>query len=57
MENSLLAGDISKQTHATISEQLQDPQIAKRRLDDPLRPPNLSAIEGLIVGSPEFQRR
>jgi len=57
MENSLLAGDISRQTHDTISKQLQDPQIARRRLDDPLRPPNLSAIEGLIVGSPEFQRR
>ncbi len=57
LENSLLAGDISRQTHDTISKQLQDPQIAHRRLDDPLRPPNLSAIEGLIVGSPEFQRR
>ena len=27
MENSLLAGDVSKQTHDTISKQLQDPQI------------------------------
>ena len=27
MENPLLAGDVSKQTHDTISKQLQDPQI------------------------------
>ena len=57
MENSLLAGDVSKQTHDTISKQLQDPQISRRRMDDPARPPNLGAIAGLILGSPEFQRR
>ena len=57
MENSLLAGDISKQTHDTISKQMQVPQVTQRRLDDPARPPNLSVIEGLLVGSPEFQRR
>jgi len=57
MENSLLAGDVSKQTHDTISKQLQDPQISRRRLDDPARLPNLGAIAGLILGSPEFQRR
>ena len=57
MENSLLAGDVSKQTHDTISQQLQDPQISRRRMDDPARPPNLGAIAGLILGSPEFQRR
>jgi len=26
-------------------------------MDDPARPPNLGAIAGLILGSPEFQRR
>ena len=57
MENSLLAGDVSKQTHDTISKQLQDPQISRRRMDDPARRPNLGAIAGLILGSPEFQRR
>jgi uncharacterized protein (DUF1800 family) len=43
LEDSLLAGDISKQTHDTISKQL--------------RPPKVAAITGLILGSPEFQRR
>jgi uncharacterized protein (DUF1800 family) len=57
LENSLLAGDISKQTHDTISKQLDDPKISQRRLDDPKRPPNVAAITGLILGSPEFQRR
>ena len=57
LENSLLAGDISKQTHDTISKQLEDPAISQRRLDDPKRPPNTAAITGLILGSPEFQRR
>jgi uncharacterized protein (DUF1800 family) len=57
LENSLLAGDISKQTHDTISKQLEDPKISQRKLDDPKRPPNIAAITGLILGSPEFQRR
>jgi uncharacterized protein (DUF1800 family) len=57
LENSLLSGDISRQTHDTISKQLEDPKISQRRLDDPKRPPNAAAITGLILGSPEFQRR
>ncbi len=57
LENSLLAGDISRQTHDTISKRLEDPMISQRRLDDPKRPPNVAAITGLILGSPEFQRR
>ena len=57
LENSLLSGDVSKQTHDTISKQLDDPKISQRKLDDPKRPPNVAAIEGLILGSPEFQRR
>jgi uncharacterized protein (DUF1800 family) len=57
LENGLLAGDVSKQTHDTIAAQMQDPKISQRRLDDPTRPPNVSAIAGLLLGSPEFQRR
>jgi len=57
MEASLLGGDISRQTHDTIAKQLEDPKITQRRLDDPLRPPNVGAIAGLILGSPEFQKR
>src|SRR6185369_2952457 len=53
----LLAGDISRQTHDTILKQLQDPQlsgVALNRLDKPVRS---NVIAGLILGSPEFQRR
>jgi uncharacterized protein (DUF1800 family) len=57
MEQGLLAGDISPQTHAVLEKQLKDPQIAQRRLDDPMQKPNYGAIAGLIMGSPEFQRR
>ena len=57
LENSLLAGDVSRQTHDTIAAQMNDPKISQRRLDDPVRPPNTSAIAGLLLGSPEFQRR
>jgi uncharacterized protein (DUF1800 family) len=56
MENLLLAGDVSSQTHETIGKQLDDPKIAQR-LDDTKRPPNVAAITGLILGSPEFQKK
>jgi signal recognition particle GTPase len=57
LENSLLEGNVSKQTHDTIAAQLQDPKITQRKLDDPVHPPNVAGIAGLILGSPEFQRR
>jgi uncharacterized protein (DUF1800 family) len=57
LENSLLAGNVSRQTHDTIAAQMNDPKINQRRLDDPASPPNTGAIAGLLLGSPEFQRR
>jgi len=57
LEGSLLSGDVSQQTHEVINKQLEDPKISERRLDDPSRPPNFGAIAGLILGSPEFQKR
>ncbi len=57
LENDLLAGDVSKQTHDVITARLQDAKITRRKLDDPVRSPNISMIEGLLLGSPEFQRR
>jgi len=57
LENSLLAGDVSKQTHDVITARLQDSKISRRKLDDPARPPNNALIAGLLLGSPEFQRR
>jgi len=53
----LLAGNVSRQTHDTIAAQMDDPKISQRQLDDPSRPPNTNEIAGLLLGSPEFQRR
>jgi uncharacterized protein (DUF1800 family) len=57
LENSFLCGDVSKQTHETIAKQLNDPEVSQQRLDDAPRPPNVPVIAGLLLGSPEFQRR
>lgn len=57
LEQSILAGDVSSQTHAVMQKQLGDPQISQRKLDDAAQKPNYGAIAGLIMGSPEFQRR
>jgi hypothetical protein len=38
-------------------KQLSDPQVTGRVLDDPARPATVGIIAGLILGSPEFQRR
>jgi len=57
LENVLLSGDVSKQTDNVIAARLQDSKISRRKLDDPARPPNISLIAGLLLGSPEFQRR
>ena len=89
MESTLLAGDISKQTHDTILKQLDNPDAITQQLNQatarpmqqtpdvqeltmaPKRPdrmqplPPINAvppskenlIAGLLLGSPEFQRR
>jgi uncharacterized protein (DUF1800 family) len=56
-EQAYLDGAVSEQTHAAIAKQLDDPQITLRKLDDSTRSPNAGAIAGLILGSPEFQKR
>jgi uncharacterized protein (DUF1800 family) len=50
MEAKLLAADVSKQTHDSIMAQIETP--AK-----PARPSDASTIAGLLLGSPEFQKR
>ena len=56
-ENALLDGDVSKQTHTTILNQLNDPQAAARNNVPAAEGTNLRLIAGLLLGSPEFQRR
>ncbi|MDP9267669.1 MAG: DUF1800 domain-containing protein [Acidobacteriota bacterium] len=74
LEQKLLAGDVSLQTHQTLAKQLADPQVAGVKMDEmgvgagpnvaPSVAPNVAnvvaspgVIAGLILGSPEFQRR
>jgi len=57
LEDSLLAGDVSKQTHDVVTARLEDSQVSQRKVDDPTRSPNVAMITGLLLGSPEFQRR
>jgi uncharacterized protein (DUF1800 family) len=64
MEVKLLAADVSKQTHDSIVAQLSPPkaedQIAKpgdKRKSEQPKPQDASTMAGLLLGSPEFQRR
>ena len=57
LENSLLDGEVSRETHDTIAAQFNDPAVNHRKLDDAAVPPNVAVIEGLLLGSPEFQKR
>jgi len=56
LERTLLAGDVSKQTHDTIEERIVSPENAAES-QNPNRPPNVNVIAGLLLGSPEFQRK
>jgi len=53
LEASLLAGDVSRQTHDTIVAQMNNSKPGETKT----APPGTSTIAGLLLGSPEFQRR
>ena len=68
LEVSLLDGYVSKQTHDSITAQIdaaatngaqqkQDKKTGARKPVDASRPPDVNTIAGLLLGSPEFQRR
>jgi uncharacterized protein (DUF1800 family) len=68
LEASLLTGGVSKQTHDSIAAQLaaagkngaqpkQDNKAGPRKPENASHPPDVSTIAGLLLGSPEFQRR
>lgn len=52
-----LAGQVSEQTRATLEKQLNDPQVVQATLDDRVERVDAGMIAGLVLGSPEFQRR
>jgi uncharacterized protein (DUF1800 family) len=68
LETSLIAGGVSNQTHDSIAAQIEaakqngaqpkaDKKGGPRKAEDTARPPDVSTIAGLLLGSPEFQRR
>jgi len=52
-----LDGQVETQTRETLEQHLQDPQILQARLDDPVKQVNEGLLSGLVLGTPEFQRR
>jgi uncharacterized protein (DUF1800 family) len=68
LETSLIAGGVSNQTHDSIAAQIEaakqngaqakaDNKAGPRKAADTARPPDVSTMAGLLLGSPEFQRR
>jgi uncharacterized protein (DUF1800 family) len=57
VEGTFLGNDISPTTHQTVLKQAQDPQVAMQNNVAQTTGPNVPLIAGLIMGSPEFQRR
>jgi uncharacterized protein (DUF1800 family) len=56
LEAKLLESDVSKQTHDSIVAQIESPPTPQNGKAQP-KPPDASVITGLLLGSPEFQRR
>jgi uncharacterized protein (DUF1800 family) len=57
VEAEFIAGQVSDTTRATLEQQLQEPRILGAKLDDPVKQVNVALITGLVLGSPEFQKR
>jgi uncharacterized protein (DUF1800 family) len=54
---TFLGGQASQETRETLEKQMDDPQILQATLDDKVKQVNGAMIAGLVLGSPEFQRR
>src|SRR3984885_8253050 len=57
VEGEFLAGQVSDTTRATLEQQMDEPRILGAKLDDPVAHVNVGLITGLVLGSPEFQKR
>jgi uncharacterized protein (DUF1800 family) len=57
VETVFLAGQISDTTRSTLDRESSDPQIVGAKLDDPVKHINIGLLTGLVLGSPEFQKR
>ena len=57
VESEFLAGQVSDSTRETLEKEMAEPRILGAKLDDPVTQVNVSLITGLVLGSPEFQKR
>jgi len=57
IEAEFVAGQVSDTTRSTLEQQMQEPRILGAKLDDPVKQVNIALITGLVLGSPEFQKR
>ncbi|HEY2647526.1 MAG TPA: DUF1800 family protein, partial [Candidatus Acidoferrales bacterium] len=57
VETEFLAGQVSDTTRATLEKEMVEPRIVGAKLDDPVKQVNVGLITGLVLGSPEFQKR
>jgi uncharacterized protein (DUF1800 family) len=55
--DTFLGGQISAASRATLEKEASDPQVVRAKLDDPIQQIDLGVIAGLVLGTPEFQRR
>src|SRR5262249_10112924 len=53
----LLVGRAPPEPRQVLQKQMTDPQVLQASLDDPVRQINAGVVAGLVLGSPEFQRR
>src|SRR6202167_5907424 len=52
-----LGGQVDEATRQTLESRLNDPQVLQAKLDDPVKQVNEGLLSGLVLGTPEFQRR
>jgi uncharacterized protein (DUF1800 family) len=52
-----LHGQIDSSTRQTLEARIGDPQILQASLDDPVKQVNEGLLAGLVLGTPELQRR
>ena len=52
-----LDNQVAPETRQTLDARMNDPQILQASLDDPVKQVNEGLITGLVLGTPEFQRR
>ena len=57
VEAEFLAGQVSDSTRETLEKEMTEPRIVGAKLDDPVIQVNVGLIAGLVLGSPEFQKR